>query len=48
MSQNVDIAPGFICMSKNGKFFFIFHNYFSRFHKIKTRTYIENLRYGSL
>ena len=37
MSQNFDI----------GKREF-FHYYFSRFHKIKTRAYIKNLRHGSL
>ena len=25
-----------------------FHTYFSKFHKTKTRTYIKNLRHGSL
>ena len=35
-------------MSKNGKIFIFSHNYFSRFHKIKFRTYIKNLRQGSL
>ena len=42
MSQHFKIGLGFIFMSKNGK------NYFYRFHKIKSRTYIKNLRHGSL
>ena len=37
----------FLCQ-KTGRFLLIFHNYFSRFHKIKSRTYIKNLRHGSL
>ena len=48
MSQIVDIGPSFDFMSKNGKILIFFHDYFSRFHKIKTRTYIKNLRHGSL
>ena len=49
MSQNFKIGPSFLFMSKNGKIFLLFfHNYFSRFHKIKSRTYIKNLRHGSL
>ena len=35
-------------MSKNEKIFIIFHNYFSRFHTIKSRTYVKNLRNLSL
>ena len=31
-----------------GRFSYFFHNYFSRFHKIKTKAYIQNLRHGSL
>ena len=38
----------FFLMSKNGKIFFFFHNYSSRFHKIKSRTYIKNLRHDYL
>ena len=33
---------------KTGRFSLFFHDYFSRFHKIKTRTYIQNLRHYSL
>ena len=36
MSQYFDIGPGFDFMSKNGFLLFL-HDYFSRFHKIKTR-----------
>ena len=46
MSQNLNIGCSF--MSKNGKIFVIFHDYFSTFHKIKTRTLIKDLRHGSL
>ena len=35
MSQNFDIGPSFDLIYKNGKIFIFFHNYFSRFHKIK-------------
>ena len=38
MSQNLDIGPGFNFMKENGKIFFFLYAYFSRFHKIKTRT----------
>ena len=48
MSQNRDIGHSFNFMPKNGKIFFFFYDYFSTFHKIKTRTYIEILRHGSL
>ena len=48
MSQNLDIGLSFIFISKNGKIFVIFYSFFSTFHKIKTRTYINNLRHGSL
>ena len=48
MSQIFKICLSFLFMSKNGKILIIFHNYFSRFHKIKSRTYIKNLRHGSL
>ena len=48
MSQILYIGPSFIFMSKNGKIFIICNDYFSRYHKIKTRTYIKNLRHGSL
>ena len=37
----------FLCQ-KTGRFSLFFHDYFSRIHKIKTRTYINNLRQGSL
>ena len=30
------------------RFLLFFHNYFSRFHKKKSRTCIKNLRHGSL
>ena len=43
VSQHFKIVPSFLFMSKNEKiFFFFFHFYFSRFHKIKSRTYIKN------
>ena len=38
MSQNVDICSSFDFMSKDGKIFIIFHDYFSTIHEIKTRT----------
>ena len=44
MSQNFNIGPSFVFI----RFLPFFHYYFSRFHKIKTRTYIKNLRHGSL
>ena len=31
-----------------GRFLLFFHDYFSRFHKMITRTYIKKLRHGSL
>ena len=37
----------FLCQ-KTGRFLLFFYNYFSRFHKIKSRTYIKNMRHGSL
>ena len=37
----------FLCQ-KTGRFLLFFHNYFSRFDKIKSRTYIKNLEHGSL
>ena len=46
LSQNFKIGPSFLLMSK--KFLLFLHSYFSRFHKIKSRTYIENLRHSSL
>ena len=46
MSQNLKIGLSSLFMSKNGVSFF--HYYFSRFHKIKSRTYIKNLRHCSL
>ena len=33
---------------KRETFMLFFSHYFSRFHKIKTRTYIKNLRHSSL
>ena len=49
VSQNFKIGFSFSFMSKNGKIFKKkIHNYISRFHRIKSRTYIKNLRYGSL
>ena len=39
MSQNLKIGLSFFFMSKNGKIYFLFfHNYFSRFYQIKSRT----------
>ena len=38
----------FILCQKTGRFLLIFHNYFSRFHKMKSRTYIKILRNCSL
>ena len=43
VSQNVDICHSFIYMQKKGKILIIFHDYFSTFHKIKTRTYIKKI-----
>ena len=43
MSQNFEIGPSSNSMSKT-----VIHDYFSRFHKIKTRVQITNLRHGSL
>ena len=48
MSQNFDIGLSFILMSKNGKIFKKKFDYFSTFHRIKTRTYIKHLRHRSL
>ena len=36
----------FLCQ-KTGRFLLFFHNYFPRFHKIKSRTYITILRHSS-
>ena len=38
MSQKFDMGPGFNFMKKKGRFLLFLHDYFSRFHKIKTRT----------
>ena len=49
VSQNVDVgASYFFYLKKREDFLFFFHDYFSRFHQIKTRTYIQNLRHSSL
>ena len=37
----------FLCQ-KTGRFLLIFHTYFSRFHKMKSRTYFKILRNSSL
>ena len=34
-------------MPKNGKILLFLYDFFSRFHKIKTRKHIKNLRHGS-
>ena len=48
MSSNFDVGLSFYFMSKNGELFTIFATKFSRFHKMKTRAQIKNLRHGSL
>ena len=48
MSQNVKIGLSLLLCQKTGRILLFFHNYFSRFHKIESRTYIKNLRYSSL
>ena len=48
MSQNIDICPSCISMTKNGKILIYFFYYFSIFHKKKFGTYITILRQGSL
>ena len=48
MSQNLYLGLGFNFMTKTGNFYVIFLYYFSRFHKIKTRPYIKDLRHSSL
>ena len=48
MSQFFYIGPSFDLMTKNGKILMIFSLLFSRFHKIKTRAYLKNLRHASL
>ena len=40
MSQNVDIGPSLVFMSKTGRVLIFVYDHFSRFYKIKTRTYI--------
>ena len=42
------LGPSFILFEKSGNFYSIFKTFFSKFHKTKTKTYIENLRQGSL
>ena len=44
MSQNVDIGLSFNFMAKNKDFCYFLMNIFSRFHKIKTKALITNLR----
>ena len=41
-------AQVFFLCQKTGRFLLFFHNYFSRFHKIKSKKYIKKLRHGSL
>ena len=48
MSQNFKIGLSLLFISKTGRFILFFHNYFSRFHKIKFRTYIKNVRHCPL
>ena len=49
MSQNVDIGPSFIFIPKKREDFdHFFHDYFSSFHKTKTRNYIKTRRHCSL
>ena len=38
MSPIIDIGPGFNLCQKTGRFLLFLHEYFSRFHKIKTKT----------
>ena len=48
VSQIFYLGPCYNFMSKNGKILVILKNKFSTFDKTKTRTYIKNLRHGSL
>ena len=41
MSQNADIGRSFTFCQKTGRILLFLNYYFSRFHKIKTRTYIK-------
>ena len=47
MSQKIDISSS-SNVKKPERFSLFFHDYFSRIHKIKTRTYKKNLRHVSL
>ena len=38
VSQNIDLGFSFHFMSKMGNFWLFFQTFFSRLHKIKTRT----------
>ena len=48
VSQIFHLGLCFHFMLKNGKIWVIFSNFISTFHKTKIRTYIKNLRHGSL
>ena len=45
MSKKFDIGLNLFSCQKTGRFFYV---YFSTFHKIKTSTYIKDLRQSSL
>ena len=48
LSQILDLGLSFDFMLKHGKIWLIFRNILSIFDKMKTETYIKNLRHGSL
>ena len=48
VSQNVYIGPSSYLMEKKGNVLILFIDSFSTFHKIKSKTYIKNLRHRSL
>ena len=48
MSQHFEVDFSFILCQKTGIFLLFFYKYFSKFHKMKSRTYIKNLRLCSL
>ena len=48
VSQIFNVGPSFFLCQKTGNFLSFFAKQFSTFHKIKTRTYIRNLRHASL
>ena len=48
MSQIFDLGISLDFMIKTGRFSYFFQTKFSTFDKIKTKTYIKNLRHSSL